>query len=197
MTKQNKLQSIFCTINLKGLPLIASVLSIPIYVMHLLVFRKKDLYLIITQKLTFMKSGGFQVKSGRFRTDFRWNPPDFERPIARNGKPCFFASMETVNYFDNFNWYYFNELFLLEVSTPSRLTLLWGHSQLRPELDVISYISCAVKSRSIHLCAVESKYIKMKMALLSALLCLLKVTSWHHAILDGNECMLQECWHLG
>ena len=28
-----------------------------------LVFRKKDLYLIITQKLTFMKSGGFQVKS--------------------------------------------------------------------------------------------------------------------------------------
>ena len=29
----------------------------------LLVFRNKDLYLIITQKLTFMKSGGFQVKS--------------------------------------------------------------------------------------------------------------------------------------
>ena len=28
-----------------------------------LVFRKKDLYLIITQKLTFMKSGRFQVKS--------------------------------------------------------------------------------------------------------------------------------------
>ena len=35
-----------------------------------LVFRKKDLYLIITQKLTFMKSGGFQVKSGGFHTDF-------------------------------------------------------------------------------------------------------------------------------
>ena len=34
-----------------------------------LVFRKKDLYLVITQKLTFMKSGGFHVdfmKSGRF-----------------------------------------------------------------------------------------------------------------------------------
>ena len=35
-----------------------------------LVFRKKDLYLIITQKLTFMKSGGFQVKSGGFHADF-------------------------------------------------------------------------------------------------------------------------------
>ena len=34
---------------------------------QLLVFRNKDLYLIITQKLTFMKSGGFQVKSGRFQ----------------------------------------------------------------------------------------------------------------------------------
>ena len=32
-------------------------------ILLLLVFRKKDLYLIITQKLTFMKSGGFQVKS--------------------------------------------------------------------------------------------------------------------------------------
>ena len=31
-----------------------------------LVFRKKDLYLIIRQKLTFMKSGGFHLKSGRF-----------------------------------------------------------------------------------------------------------------------------------
>ena len=30
---------------------------------YCLVFRKKDLYLIITQKPTFMKSGGFQVKS--------------------------------------------------------------------------------------------------------------------------------------
>ena len=28
-----------------------------------LVFRKKDLYLIITQKLIFLKSGGFHVKS--------------------------------------------------------------------------------------------------------------------------------------
>ena len=28
-----------------------------------MVFRKKDLYLIITQKLTFMKSGGFHLKS--------------------------------------------------------------------------------------------------------------------------------------
>ena len=27
----------------------------------LLVFRKKDLYLVITQKLTFMKSGGFRA----------------------------------------------------------------------------------------------------------------------------------------
>ena len=46
-----------------------------------------------------MKSGRFQVKSVRFHTDFMgeirqisygfhpWNPPDFERPIARNGKP--------------------------------------------------------------------------------------------------------------
>ena len=31
-----------------------------------LVFRKKDLYLVITQKLIFMKSGGFHVKSGGF-----------------------------------------------------------------------------------------------------------------------------------
>ena len=58
-----------------------------------LVFRKKDLYLIITQKLTFMKSGGFQVKSGFHRWNPPWNPSDltgeidFERPIARNGKP--------------------------------------------------------------------------------------------------------------
>ena len=45
-----------------------------------LVFRKKDLYLVITQRLTlmksggfradFMKSGGFQVKSGIFHADF-------------------------------------------------------------------------------------------------------------------------------
>ena len=41
--------------------------------MHLLVFQKKDLYLVITQKPTFMKSGGFRA--------------DFKRPIARNGKP--------------------------------------------------------------------------------------------------------------
>ena len=59
---------------------------------HLLVFRKKDLYLIITQKLTFMKSGGFQVKSGRFRMDFmksanfRWNLPDFTHEIRRISK---------------------------------------------------------------------------------------------------------------
>ena len=32
-----------------------------------LVFRKKDLYLIITQKLTFMKSGRFHLKSGGFQ----------------------------------------------------------------------------------------------------------------------------------
>ena len=60
----------------------------------LLVFRKKDLYLVITQKLTFMKSGGFhmkasrfcadfmkssrfQVKSSGFHVDFRWNLVDF------------------------------------------------------------------------------------------------------------------------
>ena len=56
--------------------------------------------------LDFMKSGGFRtdfMKSGRFHMDFTgeicqishlkstgfqvWNPPDFERPIVRNGKP--------------------------------------------------------------------------------------------------------------
>ena len=51
--------------------------------------------------MDFMKSSGFQVKSSRFHMDFMksagfhawnlldftWNPPDFERPIARNGKP--------------------------------------------------------------------------------------------------------------
>ena len=67
----------------------------------LLVFRKKDLYLVIIQKLTFMKSGGFHVKPTRFHADFRWNladfvqiswnPPDFERPIAKNGKPYVFG----------------------------------------------------------------------------------------------------------
>ena len=31
-----------------------------------LVFRKKDLYLVITQKLIFMKLGGFHVKSSGF-----------------------------------------------------------------------------------------------------------------------------------
>ena len=39
--------------------------------------------------MDFEKSGRFQVKSARFHT---WNPPDFERPFARNGKPyviCF------------------------------------------------------------------------------------------------------------
>ena len=58
----------------------------------LLVFQKKDLYLIITQKLTFMKSGRFQVKSTqnliksdvstktlqfggcRFQVQISWNP---------------------------------------------------------------------------------------------------------------------------
>ena len=35
---------------------------------HCLVFRfSKDLYLIMTQKLTFMKSSGFHMKSGRFQ----------------------------------------------------------------------------------------------------------------------------------
>ena len=34
-----------------------------VFYQRFLVFRKKDLYFIITQKLTFMKSGGFQVKS--------------------------------------------------------------------------------------------------------------------------------------
>ena len=48
-----------------------------------LVFRKKDLYLIITQKLTFMKSGGFQVKSGGFHG---WNPLDFRREVRRISK---------------------------------------------------------------------------------------------------------------
>ena len=33
-----------------------------------LVFRKKELYLVITQKLSFMKSSWFHV-------DFTWNPP--------------------------------------------------------------------------------------------------------------------------
>ena len=42
-----------------------------------MVFRKKDLFLIITQKLTFMKSGRFKVKSCGFCVDFTWNPPDF------------------------------------------------------------------------------------------------------------------------
>ena len=73
-----------------------------------------SLYLVITQKLTFMKSGGFHVKSTyktyksnisrktlqfygvlwevyiMFSHEIRQisrNPPDFERPIARNGKP--------------------------------------------------------------------------------------------------------------
>ena len=41
-----------------------------------LVFRKKDLYLIITQKLTFHE---IRRISYGFRTDFRWNPPDFVR----------------------------------------------------------------------------------------------------------------------
>ena len=77
-----------------------------------LVFRKKDLHLIITQKLTFMKSAGFHGWNpadfrwnpadftGEIRHEIhrisRWNPPDFtgeidfERPIARNGKPYVF-----------------------------------------------------------------------------------------------------------
>ena len=38
---------------------------------HCLVFRKKDLYLVITQKLIFLKSGGFHLKSGRFH-EIRW-----------------------------------------------------------------------------------------------------------------------------
>ena len=55
-------------------------------------------------------SGGFHVKSARFCVDFTWNPPDFvrispaeirriswnpadfERPIARNGKPNVYFS---------------------------------------------------------------------------------------------------------
>ena len=111
------------------------------YWLDFLVFRKKDLYLIITQKLTFIKSGGFheiwQISGGPvdfvqiswnlvdfrwnladfrwnpadfirisgeisgFRTDFVksagfqvWNPPDFERPIARNGKPYVFCGFQ-------------------------------------------------------------------------------------------------------
>ena len=51
-------------------------LSICLPVWPFLVFRKKDLYLVITQKLTFMKSGGFHV-------DFIWNPPDFMRISCR------------------------------------------------------------------------------------------------------------------
>ena len=79
-------------------------------IIHCLVFRKKDLYLIITQKLIFIKSRGFRadfmwnpptklinqifqeklqfygVLWEGYVMFFTWNPPDFERPIARNGK---------------------------------------------------------------------------------------------------------------
>ena len=52
-----------------------------------LVFRKtKDLYLIITQKLIILKSGGFHadfVKSGRFHVDFMWNPADFMKSLVK------------------------------------------------------------------------------------------------------------------
>ena len=72
----------------------------------------------------FMKSGRFQVKSGRFHVNFMkstyktyksnisrktlqfygvlweglfiWNPPDFERPIARNGKPYVCSPAENI-----------------------------------------------------------------------------------------------------
>ena len=104
-----------------------------------LVFRRKDLYLVITQKLTFMKSGRFHMKSGGFhkisrfmwnpptklinqifqeklqfygvlwegyvmfsheiRWDFMWNLLDFERPIARNGKPyVLFVGLRYMNW---------------------------------------------------------------------------------------------------
>ena len=33
----------------------------------------------------------FQVKPAGFHADFTSNPPDFERPIARNGKPYVFS----------------------------------------------------------------------------------------------------------
>ena len=82
-----------------------------------LVFRKKDLYLVITQKLIFMKFSGFReirqisceinrhsLPTALHKTEefllsyliykvFRWiswNPPDFERPIARNGNAYVF-----------------------------------------------------------------------------------------------------------
>ena len=41
-------------------------------IQYCLVFRKKDLYLVITQKLTFMKSGGFHA-------DFVWISPEICR----------------------------------------------------------------------------------------------------------------------
>ena len=41
-------------------------------------------------------SCGFHLKSAGFRTDFTcWNPADFERPIARNGKPYVFNVIYT------------------------------------------------------------------------------------------------------
>ena len=78
--------------------------------LHLLVFRKKDLYLVITQKLIFLKSTqnliksdvstktlqfgglqgggydpGFNVKSAGFH--------EIERPLARNCNPMFFIGV--------------------------------------------------------------------------------------------------------
>ena len=76
-----------------------------------LVFRKKDLYLVITQKLIFLKSGGFHVKStqnliksdvstktlqfagvqgGGYDPGFHVKSSGFheiERPLARNCNP--------------------------------------------------------------------------------------------------------------
>ena len=50
---------------------------------HILDFMKSGGF-----RTDFMKSGGFQVKS--------WNPPDFERPIARTGKPYVFSGHQKV-----------------------------------------------------------------------------------------------------
>ena len=87
---------------------------------QLLVFRKKDLYLVITQKLTFLISwnlADFRWNLPDFtpeicqisRVKSRWNPPDFERPIARNGKP--YVSAVRDDSFDDFTAWIFVKFF--------------------------------------------------------------------------------------
>ena len=106
-----------------------------------LVFRKsKDLYLIITQKLTFMKSGGFQVKSTHnlIKSDVSTKTLQFGGCMEGAMTPDFMKSRVITPFLHSSNW-------IVLVETPA-FTRFWVDFTWNPpdfmQFHEIRRISC-------------------------------------------------------